>query len=67
MQKIEMTLKIYILIKFAHTILKLLNYGNILIEYLNTTKNEVSDLIRNTLTSTILNLNLKLLIQLRLT
>lgn len=57
---------IYLLIQFAHTILNLLNYGNILIIGLNTTKNEVSDLIRNALTSTIQNLNLNRLIQLRL-
>ena len=60
------TKNIYLLIQFAHTILNLLNYGNILIVGLNTTKNEVSDLIRNALTSTILNLNLNRLIQLRL-
>lgn len=60
------TKNIYLLIQFAHTILNLLNYGNILIVGLNTTKNEVSDLIRNTLTSTTLNLNLNRLIQLRL-
>ena len=57
---------IYLLIQFAHTNLNLLNYGNILIVGLNTTKNEVSDLIKQTLTSTILNLNLNRLIQLRL-
>ena len=60
------TKNLYLLIQFAHTILNLLNYGNILIIGLNTTKNEVSDLIRNTLTSTIQNLNLNRLIQLRL-
>ena len=60
------TKNIYLLIQFAHTILNLLNYGNILIIGLSTTKNEVSDLIRNTLTSTIQNLNLNRLIQLRL-
>ena len=60
------TKNIYLLIQFAHTILNLLNYGNILIVDLNTTKNEVSDLIRQALTSTILNLNLNRLIQLRL-
>lgn len=60
------TKNIYLLIQFAHTILNLLNYGNILIVGLNTTKNEVSNLIRNTLTSTTLNLNLNRLIQLRL-
>ena len=60
------TKNIYLLIQFAHTILNLLNYGNILIVDLNTTKNEVSGLIRNALTSTIQNLNLNRLIQLRL-
>lgn len=60
------TKNIYLLIQFAHTILNLLNYGNILIVGLNTTKNEVSDLIKKALTSTILNLNLNRLIQLRL-
>ena len=60
------TKNIYLLIQFTHTILNLLNYRNILIECLNTTKNEVSDLIKNTLTSTIINLNLNRLIQLRL-
>ena len=60
------TKNIYLLIQFAHTIINLLNYGNILIIGLNTTKNEVSDLIRKALTSTIQNLNLNRLIQLRL-
>lgn len=60
------TKNIYLLIQFAHTILNLLNYGNILIVGLNTTKNEVSNLIKQVLTSTILNLNLNRLIQLRL-
>ena len=60
------TKNIYLIIQFAHTILNLLNYGDILIKNLRTTKNEVSDLIRNALTSTILNLNLDCSIQLRL-
>lgn len=60
------TKNIYLLIQFAHTILNLLNYGNVLIISLNTTKNEVSDLIRQALTSTIQSLNLNRLIQLRL-
>lgn len=60
------TKNIYLLIQFAHTILNLLNYGNVLIIRLNTTKNEVSDLIKKVLTSTKLNLNLNRLIQLRL-
>lgn len=60
------TKNIYLLIQFAHTILNLLNYGNILIIGLNTTKNEVSGLIQKALTSTTINLNLNRLIQLRL-
>lgn len=60
------TKNIYLLIQFAHTILNLLNYGNILIVNLNTTKNEVSDLIKNSLTSITQNLNLNRSIQLRL-
>ena len=60
------TKNIYLIIQFAHTILNLLNYGDILIKNLRTTKNEVSDLIKNTLTSTFLNLNLDCSIQLRL-
>ena len=60
------TKNIYLIIQFAHTILNLLNYGNVLIIDLNTTKNEVSDLIRNELTSTTQYLNLNRLIQLRL-
>jgi len=60
------TKNIYLIIQFAHTLLNLLNYGNILIIGLNTTKNEVSDLIQKALTSTITNLNLNRQIQLRL-
>lgn len=60
------TKNIYLIIQFAHTILNLLNYGNVFIISLNTTKNEVSDLIRKVLTSTIINLKLNRLIQLRL-
>ena len=60
------TKNIYLIIQFAHTILNLLNYGDILIISLNTTKNEVSDLIKFALTSTINNLNLNRKIQLRL-
>lgn len=60
------TKNLYLLIQFAHTLLNLLNYGNTLIIGLNTTKNEVSDLIQKALTSTINNLNLNRLIQLRL-
>ena len=61
------TKNIYLLIQFAHTLLNFLNYGNILIIDLNTTKNEVSVLIQKALTSTILNLNLNRKIQLRFT
>lgn len=60
------TKNLYLIIQFAHTLLNLLNYGNILIIGLNTTKNEVSDLIQKALTSTIINLNLNRQIQLRL-
>ena len=60
------TKNLYLIIQFAHTLLNLLNYGNTLIISLDTTKNEVSDLIKNTLTSTTINLNLKRKIQLRL-
>lgn len=60
------TKNIYLIIQFAHTLLNLLNYGNILIIDLDTTKNEVSDLIKKALTSTIINLNLNRKIQLRL-
>ena len=56
----------YLLIQFAHTLLNLLNYGNILIKSLKTTKKEVSTLIKNLLTSFKLNLNLNRSIQLRL-
>lgn len=61
------TKNLYLLIQFAHTLLNLLNYGNVLIVGLNTSKNEVSDLIRKTLTSTFKPLNLIRTIQLRLT
>ena len=61
------TKNIYLIIQFAHTLLNLLNYGNILIIGLNTTKNEVSDLIQKALTSRITSLNLNRKIQLRLT
>lgn len=60
------TKNLYLIIQFAHTLFNLLNYGNILIIGLKTTKNEVSDLIKKALTSTILNLNLNHKIQLRL-
>lgn len=60
------TKNIYLIIQFAHTLLNLLNYGNTLIIGLNTTKNEVSDLIQKALTSNITNLNLNRQIQLRL-
>lgn len=61
------TKNIYLLIQFAHTLLNLLNYGDILIIGLNTTKNEVSSLIQKALTSITQNLNLNRKIQLRLT
>ena len=57
---------LYLIIQFSHTLLNLLNYGDILIKNLITTKNEVSDLIRYSLTSSIQSLNLNRLIQLRL-
>lgn len=60
------TKNIYLLIQFSHTILNLLNYGDILIKSLNTTKNEVSEIIKITLTSFTKTLNLNKKIQLRL-
>lgn len=63
----EGTKNLYLLIQFAHTLLNLLNCGDILIIGLNTTKNEVSDLIQKALTSITQNLNLNRKIQLRLT
>ena len=60
------TKNIYLIIQFAHTLLNLLNYGNVLIIDLATTKNEVSDLIQKALTSIRQNLNLNRKIQLRL-
>jgi len=60
------TKNIYLLIQFAPTLLNLLNYGDILIIGLNTTKNEVSYLIRKALTSSSKPLNLNRSIQLRL-
>lgn len=65
-KRCEGTKNLYLLIQFAHTFLNLLNYGDILIIDLKTTKNEVSDLIKQTLTSTIIHLNLNRKIQLRL-
>ena len=56
----------YLLIQFAHTLLNLLNYGDILIKCLKTTKKEVSTLIKNMLTSFSNHLNLNRIIQLRL-
>ena len=66
-KKCEGTKNLYLIIQFAHTLLNLLNYGNVLIKNLNTTKNEVSVLIQKALTSTKQNLNLNRKIQLRLT
>lgn len=60
------TKNMYLLIQFCHTILNLLNYGNILIKGLNTTKNEVSYIIHKSLTSFVKPLNLNRQIQLRL-
>ncbi len=60
------TKNLYLIIQFAHTLLNLLNYGSILIVGLMTTKNEVSDLIKKTLTSVSKPLNLNRKIQLRL-
>lgn len=60
------TKNLYLIIQFAHTLFNLLNYGNILIIGLKTTKNEVSDLIKKALTSIPQNLNLNRKIQLRL-
>ena len=65
-KRCEGTKNIYLIIQFAHTLLNLLNYGNILIIGLNTSKNEVSDLIRIALTSITKPLNLNRKIQLRL-
>ena len=65
-KRCEGTKNLYLLIQFAHTFLNLLNYGDILIIDLNTTKNEVSDLIKHALTSTIIHLNINRKIQLRL-
>ena len=56
----------YLLIQFAHTLLNLLNYGDILIKRLETTKKEVSTLIKIILTSSTKPLNLNRKIQLRL-
>ena len=56
----------YLLIQFARTLLNLLNYGDILIKSLKTTKKEVSTLIKNMLTSFSNHLNLNRIIQLRL-
>ena len=65
-KRCEGTKNLYLLIQFAHIFLNLLNYGDILIIDLNTTKNEVSDLIKHALTSTIIHLNINRKIQLRL-
>ena len=65
-KRCEGTKNIYMIIQFAHTVLNLLNYGDVLIISLNTTKNEVSDLIGKALTSISKPLNLNRQIQLRL-
>ena len=56
----------YLLIQFAHTILNLLNCGDVLIKSLKATKKEVSALIHKALTSLTQSLNLNRTIQLRL-
>jgi hypothetical protein len=57
----------YLIIQFAHTLLNLLYYGDVLIKGLKETKREVSLLIRKALTSFTKPLNLNRSIQLRLT
>lgn len=57
----------YLIIQFAHTLLNLLYYGDVLIKGLKETKREVSLLIRKALTSITKPLNLNRSIQLRLT
>lgn len=56
----------YLLIQFAHTLLNLLYYGNILIKALKGTIKEVSDLLHKALTYKTNSLNLDKNIQLRL-
>lgn len=56
----------YLLIQFAHTLLNLLYYGNVLIKVLKETIKEVSALIRKALTSNTHTLNINKNIQLRL-
>lgn len=56
----------YLLIQFAHTLLTLLNYGDVLIKKLQTTLKEVSALLKTTLTTLIKPLNLNRSIKLRL-
>lgn len=56
----------YLIIQFAHTLLNLLNYGNILIKGLKETLKKVSSLILDELTKFNKPLNLNRLIQLRL-
>ena len=56
----------YLIIQFAHTLLNLLNYGNILIKGLEMTLKKVSSLILDELTKFNKTLNLNRLIQLRL-
>lgn len=57
----------YLLIQFAHTLLNLLYYGDILVKALKETKKRVSDIIKITLTQSSSTLNLNRNIQLRLT
>ena len=56
----------YLLIQFAHTLLNLLYYGNVLIKALKGTIKEVSDLLHKALTYKTNSLNLDKNIQLRL-
>ena len=57
----------YLLIQISHILLNLLNYGDILVKGLETTKKEVSALILKALTTIIQPLNLNRQIQLRFT
>lgn len=65
-KKQEGTKNTYLLIQLSHTLLNLLNYGDVLIKILETTK-KVSDLIHKALTSIIQSLNINRQIQLSLT
>jgi len=56
----------YLLIQFAHTLLTLLNHGNVLIKSLRETKKGISDILKTSLTHFSIPLNLNKIIQLRL-